>query len=115
MSAGLASYAACSSAVGFCSECCTLKWLHDTIGLVYFLFHFERTLYLRNSDGMGKNYSPSYYNIYFVFNVQMVKGRRLLTRQSNDLASWLPNAANPVETMTNKTKLKVQMTVFCVL
>ncbi|XP_070377570.1 uncharacterized protein [Dermacentor albipictus] len=49
------------------------------------------------------------------YNKQVVKGRRLQTRQSNDLASWLPNAANPVETMTNKTKLKVQMTVFCVL
>nr|XP_054921311.1 uncharacterized protein LOC129382015 [Dermacentor andersoni] len=49
------------------------------------------------------------------YNKKVVKGRRLLIRQSNDLASWLPNAANPVVTMTNKTKLKVQRTMFCVL
>nr|XP_054921841.1 uncharacterized protein LOC129382239 [Dermacentor andersoni] len=55
-----------------------------------------------------KNYQPSE-------NARVVKGRRLLIRQSNDLASWLPNAANPVVTMTNKTKLKVQRTMFCVL
>nr|XP_054926288.1 uncharacterized protein LOC129384699 [Dermacentor andersoni] len=49
------------------------------------------------------------------YNKKVVKGRRLLIRQSNDLTSWLPNAANPVVTMTNKTKLKVQRTMFCVL